>query len=131
MAPILYEKRCVECHSALGEKDSPNRQIMGFLSADYSLEQLTVMVANRRFLVIATVFTSLLLGMIALRVTFTWLLERPIGELIAGRKRIAAGRFNFRFDQSRGDEIGILEESFNTMTVSPDAFIRKVQELIG
>ena len=100
MAPILYEKRCVECHSALGEKDSPNRQIMGFLSTDYSLEQLDMMVTKRRLLIIATVFASLLLGMIALRIMFTWFLERPIGELITGTKRIAAGQLDFRFDQA-------------------------------
>ena len=121
MAPILYEKRCVECHSELGEKDSPNLPIMGFLSADYSLEELDVMVAKRRLFVVAAVFASLLLGMIALRVMFSWLLERPIGQLIAGTKRIAANQFDFRFDQNRNDEIGVLEESFNTMTATIQA----------
>ena len=121
MAPILYEERCVECHSALGEKDTPNRPIMGFLSADYSLKPLDVMVAKRRLLIIATVLASLLLGVIALRVMFTWLLERPIAELIAGTKRIAASQFDFRFDQNRDDEIGILEKSFNTMTATIQA----------
>ena len=127
MAPILYEKRCVECHPALGEMDSPNRQIMGFLSADYSLDQLDVMVAKRRLLVIATVFASLLLGVIALRVMFAWLLERPIGQLIAGTKRIAASQLSFRFDQNRNDEIGILEESFNTMTATIQASQSELQ----
>ena len=127
MAPILYEERCVECHSALGERDSPNRPIMGFLSADYSLAPLDVMVAKRRLLIIATVFASLLLGVIAFRLMFTWLLERPIGELIAGTKRITAGHFNFRFDQNRNDEIGILEESFNTMTATIQASRQELQ----
>ena len=47
MAPIRYEDRCVECHSALGDKDSPKGEIMGFLSADYSLRQVDDMAAGR------------------------------------------------------------------------------------
>ena len=39
-----------------------------------------------------------------------------IRGLIEGTKRIAAGKLDFRFAQTRRDEIGLLEESFNTMT---------------
>jgi len=128
MAPIVYEDRCVECHDDVGAKDSPQPEILGFLSADYSLDQLDVLVAEHRAQILATVLASLLLGIIALRVMFMWLLDRPISQLIEGTKRIAASQFDFRFDQNRNDEIGILEESFNTMTATIQA---SQQELRG
>ena len=63
----------------------------------------------------------LLLGIIALWLTFAFLLERPLGELIAGTKQLAAHKLDFRFDQKRGDEIGVLQESFNTMAAKIQA----------
>lgn len=126
MAPILYEDRCVECHGEVGENESPDRAILGFLSADYSLDQLDVLIAEHRAKTLATVLASLLLGVIALRIMFKWLLDRPISRLIEGTKRIAASEFEFRFDQNRDDEIGILEESFNTMTATIQANQREL-----
>ncbi|MHC4179520.1 MAG: HAMP domain-containing protein, partial [Planctomycetota bacterium] len=134
MAPIRYEDRCDECHKALGDKKSAQGEIMGFLSADYSLQQVDDMSTGRWMLIMITVFASLLLGMVALRVMFTRLLERPIGRLIAGTKRIAVGELDFRFDQKRSDEIGVLEESFNTMTARIQAHrdeLRSAMEYLG
>ncbi len=53
----------------------------------------------------------LLLGIVALWYTFGLLLERPFRELIEGTKQIAAHQLDFRFDRTRNDEIGLLEES--------------------
>ncbi|MBC8870248.1 MAG: PAS domain S-box protein [Planctomycetes bacterium] len=113
MAPILNEPRCrtAACHA---HADDP--PILGFLNADYSLERMDAMVADRRILVLLTVLTSTVLGVIALWFMFARLLERPISGLISGTKRIAAKEFDFRFDSKRNDEIGVLEESFNIMT---------------
>jgi len=113
VAPIINEPGCstAACHA---HADDP--AILGFLTADYSLQRMDAMVANRRLLILVTVFASLFAGIIALWLLFRRLLERPIGELIAGTERIAAYQLDFRFDQKRKDEIGILEESFNTMT---------------
>ena len=113
VAPIINEPGCstAACHA---HADDP--AILGFLNADYSLQRMDAMVANRRLLILVTVFASLLAGIIALWLMFRRLLEKPIGELIAGTERIAANRLDFRFDQERKDEIGILEESFNNMT---------------
>ena len=58
----------------------------------------------------------LLLGVCALWITFALLLEKPLGELIAGTKQLAAHKLDFRFDGKRNDEIGVLQESFNAMT---------------
>jgi len=63
----------------------------------------------------------LLLGIVAIWFMFGLLLERPFRELIEGTKRIADHQFDFRFDQKRGDEIGVLEDSFNSMTATIQA----------
>lgn len=125
MAPIVNEPRCrsAACHA---HTNSP--PILGFLHTDYSLQRMDAMVVNRRILVLVTVVTSLVLAVVVLWFSFARLLEKPIRGLIAGTKRIAARELDFRFDQTRHDEIGILEESFNTMT---DTIQAHQMELLG
>ena len=131
MAPIVNEPRCssAACHA---HADSP--PMIGFLNADYSLERVDALATERRLLIIATVLAALLLGMVALRVMFTRLLQRPINGLIEGTKRVAANQLDFRFDQKRNDEIGVLEESFNAMTARIEAHrneLRSAMEYVG
>ena len=63
----------------------------------------------------------LLLGLVTVWITFAFMLERPLGELVAGTKQLAAHKLDFRFEQKRGDEIGVLQESFNTMAATIQA----------
>ena len=62
-----------------------------------------------------------LLGILALRFMFGLLLEKPIGDLIAGTRRIADHHLDFRFDRRHKDEIGELQDSFNSMTATIQA----------
>ena len=127
MAPIVNEQRCHACHAA-------GPQILGFLNADYSLRQIDATATERRILIGVTVLASLVLGIVALSFMFSRLLQRPINELIAGTQRIAANQLDFRFDQRRSDEIGVLEESFNTMTARIQAHrdeLRSAMEYLG
>ena len=118
IAPILNESGCrtAACHA---HADDP--EVLGFLSAEYSLERIDAMVADRRKLITRIVLASLALGIIALWIMFAQLLEKPISRLIAGTERIAANQLDFRFEQIHDDEIGLLEESFNTMTARVQA----------
>jgi PAS domain S-box-containing protein len=115
VTPIVNEPRCrsAACHV---HTDSP--PILGFLHAHYSLRRTDAMVSDRRILMVVTVLSSLVLGIVALRFMFARLLDRPIHGLIAGTEQIAARQFDFRFDQKRQDEIGVLQESFNAMTAT-------------
>lgn len=131
VAPIMNEPRCstAACHV-----HAEDPAILGILSADYSLSRLDSMAWTRRIFITVTVFASLALGMIALWLMFTRLLEKPIAELIAGTRRIAAHELDFRFDQKRDDEIGALEESFNIMTARIQAHrdeLREAMEYLG
>ncbi len=130
-APILNEPGCrsAKCHAHV---DDP--PILGVLSADYSLQRVDSMVADRSTLITVTVLGSLLLGIVALWIMFVGLLERPISELIAGTNRIAANQLDFRFDRKRNDEIGVLEESFNAMAARMQAHrdeLRTTMEYLG
>ncbi len=113
VAPIVNKPTCstAACHTHA--KDPP---ILGFLNAEYSLRELDTMATDRRRLVAVTALVSLTLGIVVVWLMFTHLLERPISGLIAGTKRIADNQLDFRFERKRNDEIGVLEESFNTMT---------------
>ena len=115
VAPIVNQPGCrsAACHAHAS--DPP---ILGFLNADYSLQQVDALAAERRVLIVVTVLGSLMSGAVALWLLFTRLLERPIKGLIAGTKHIAANQLDFRFDRNRQDEIGLLEESFNAMTAT-------------
>ncbi len=111
--PILNAPGCraAACHAHA--EDPP---ILGFLHTDYSLQRIDAMTIDRRGQILVTVIISILLGTIAMWLMFTRQLGRPISALIAGTEQITVGRFDFRFDASRKDEIGVLEDSFNTMT---------------
>jgi len=131
IAPILNESGCrsADCHA---HTDDP--PILGFLNADYSLQRMDATVTDRRVLILVTVLVSLLSGVIVLRLMFTRLLERPISGLIAGTKRIVANQLDFRFEQKRNDEVGELEEAFNTMTARIRAHrseLRSAMEYLG
>ncbi len=113
MAPIINQPNCrtAACHQ---HEEGP--QILGFVNTDYSLQQMDAGVVQRRVHILLTILGSVALGLIALWFMFGMLLERPISDLIAGTKRIAAHHLDFRFDRKRTDEFGDLEESFNAMT---------------
>lgn len=125
LAPVENQPRCstAECHAHAN--DPP---ILAFVNAEYSLRPMDTKVAERKFRVTQVIFASLLLGIVASWFMFGQLLERPIRELIAGTKRIAAHQLDFRFDIKRRDEVGALQHSFNTMTATIQASHEELRE---
>lgn len=93
----------------------------GLIWSDHSVEPTAAEAGARTIRVVLTAFASLLFGVVAAWFMFALLLERPIRELIEGTKRIAAHQLDFRFDRRRNDEIGVLEDSFNSMTAKIQA----------
>jgi PAS domain S-box-containing protein len=125
VAPVINEPGCrnASCHV-----HATGPPILGLLNADYSLREVDGMAARRRVQIAVTVLASVALGIVALWLMFTRLLERPIRELIAGTQRIAGNQLDFRFEGKRHDEIGLLEESFNTMTARVQAHRAELRE---
>jgi PAS domain S-box-containing protein len=111
--PIVNEEGCRNAACHIHAEGPP---ILGVLTTEYSLGRMDAFVSSRRILIAVTVAVSLLLGTVALWLMFRCQLGKPIDNLILGTKRISDGDLDFRFDADRRDEIGVLEESFNTMT---------------
>ncbi len=131
VAPVINESGCRNAACHVHADDPP---ILGLLNAEYSLHEVDGMAAERRMQIAATVLTSAVLGIVAVWFLFTRLLEKPIRGLIEGTERIAANRLDFRFEGKRSDEIGLLEESFNTMTARIQAHrreLRSAMEYLG
>jgi nitrogen fixation/metabolism regulation signal transduction histidine kinase len=57
----------------------------------------------------------LLLTLCIIAVNFTWQVSRPLVELVNGTGRVARGDFSIHLLARRGDELGMLAHSFNTM----------------
>ncbi len=106
--------------------------ILGFLNADYSLERVDAMATDRRCRHHRSRSSPRLT---AGHRRFVVHVHAAAGaadqRLIAGTKRIAANQLDFRFDQKRNDEIGVLEESFNTMTARIQAHRDELRERQG
>jgi len=92
-----------------------NTELLGVLlvgSARRELVQLTRAIRNTALLVGAT---GIILGValswwVAARVT------RPVEQLAAGARQVAAGNWAARVDVKSGDEVGELAQAFNQMT---------------
>jgi len=115
MAPIINRSSCgtASCHS---HDEDP--AMLAFVKADYSMASMDSLADRRAMLILLVVVISLLSAMVVLWFVFGSLVERPIRELIAGTREIAAHRLDFRFDGGRNDEIGELQDSFNAMTAT-------------
>lgn len=62
----------------------------------------------------------------------TWILTRPILELVGATRRVAAGDFSHRVKRWADDEIGDLADAFNQMTVELSRLdeLRRERELL-
>lgn len=112
VTPIPCQPSCrtADCH--VHQADGP---VLGILRADYSLASFDSFMTNMGRLQALAVILGALLAFGALVLMFRQLLAKPLRRLVAGIGTLAAGDLGFRFPVSRRDEIGIAEDSFNTM----------------
>jgi two-component system NtrC family sensor kinase len=123
--PIENEPSCwtAACHY-----HPPERRILGVIDAHLSLADVDAQLAsfgrNMALLIgLAVLFGSLLaVGFIFLVV------HRPVQDLMAGTKRVAAGDLNHRLSVRTSDELGELAASFNKMT---EDLARAQQEILA
>ena len=111
--PIENEPACsnATCHA-----HPPERQILGVIDANLSLASVDQQLASYRRHLYWLTGLAVLLGS-AVSVGFILLVvHRPVRELIAGTKRVAAGDLTHRLPVRSGDELGELAASFNRMT---------------
>ncbi len=111
--PIRNRKSCstTECHES--EESMP---VLGFLEADYPLENVDELISWSRTLTLIAVAAAVLCCTGALWLAFNRYLGKSFRILLKGIGRIADNDLAFRFKEGRKDEIGILARSFNSMT---------------
>lgn len=111
--PIWNEASCstADCHY-----HSPELSVLGVLDVNMSLENVDKHVASDRNLTI--VFFLIAAAVIAF-ISGTFILvmvHKPVKQLIEGMQTISSGKLDHKLDIRRGDEIGQLALTFNSMT---------------
>jgi PAS domain S-box-containing protein len=112
VTPILNEPGCKagDCHA---HAESP--PVLGFLQAEYSLGSVDALLgALNLFLALAAAVAVVLVTGL-LMIVFQRSLGRPLRQLQAGMRALAADGLTFRFPAQRDDEIGLIESTFNQM----------------
>jgi len=104
-----------------------SREIMGYIVLDVSLESVNKAVSEGTRL--AVLITVIMIGCGALSAIF--LVKRivqPVRNLANATKEVARGDFDQTVSVTRSDEIGILAESFNTMTGQLQNYREEIEE---
>ena len=99
---------------------------MGYAVLDVSMESVDRAVArgNRIALMISLIFTGI--GVLS-AIVLVRNIVRPVKTLAVAAGRVAEGDINYKVTVSRGDEIGMLAESFNKMTDRLKASMDKIK----
>ena len=111
--PIENEPACstASCHA-----HPQDRRILGVIDTDVSLD--TVDAQLRQNQARLAEFTTAAVALMSLvSVAFIWLVvHKPIKDLTAGIRRVAHGELDHSLVVRSRDELGVLADSFNTMT---------------
>jgi PAS domain S-box-containing protein len=103
------------CHSAGCHQEAKPGSVLGFVRTEYSLAGFDDLMRSLNVLLALAALLATLLATGALLVMFRRYLAIPLRRLVAGIGTLAAGDLGFRFPGQSDDEIGLVEESFNTM----------------
>lgn len=116
------------CSNAACHAHPAERRILGVIDTDLSLAAADAQIAGQQRQALS--FTLLALLLVSLTsVGFIWrVVHKPISQLTTGTRRVAQGELDFRIPVHSRDELGVLAESFNTMTAELAA---ARQELTG
>jgi two-component system NtrC family sensor kinase len=111
--PIENEAACSTgvCHA-----HPADRRVLGVIGTDLSLAEVDAQLASHQRQLLT--FTGLVVVLVcATSMAFVWkVVRRPVRELTAGIRRVAAGNLSHRLVVHSADEVGQLAVSFNQMT---------------
>jgi phosphoserine phosphatase RsbU/P len=92
-----------------------NTETVGRLEIAYSTAEVWQATLDALFPVVGLLLLSLLAAIGLLGVTLNRIILRPLRRLTQLARAMARGDYGARMDSARGDEIGVLAESFNRM----------------
>ncbi len=119
--PIRNEKSCSdnECHA-----HPPDKTVLGVLDVRMSLEHVDASIANAQGKLTAYAGIAILALIITSLLFLYRTVHKPVHRLIEGTKEISSGNLNHMIQIRSSDELGLLAQSFNSMTAS----LRSVME---
>lgn len=111
--PIYNEPSCwqSDCHA-----HEPTQKVLGVLDISMSLDEVDrdMQASKNRLLllgIVAIAAVSLMIYFLVSRIVL-----KPVHEIVAATRKVAAGDLNYKIAVTKRDEIGILANSFNEMT---------------
>ena len=111
--PIENSKSCSEasCHA-----HSPDKELLGLLDIQMSLNEVDVSAGNTRRSVLLMSGALIFLTAFLFRSFIHRVIQRPISALIHGTEQVAAMNLDHSIPVDSRDELGYLSQSFNKMT---------------
>ena len=131
MLAVMQEiENAPECSNGSCHVHETGLHILGVIDTTLSLAAVDRQLVTHRanltwFLVGATLF-----GCAAATLFMIVVVHRPVRELTAGMRRVAAGDLEYRLPVRRDDELGDLAKSFNKMTVEVGGVQSKIEEQV-
>jgi signal transduction histidine kinase len=99
----------------------------GYLRLGITDQMVTTEMSSLNWLLLLTLGLCMAIGL-GLALFLTYILTRPIQNLLLATNRISDGEFDFRTRVFSGDEIGMLAEAFNRMASGLQRFRQEVKE---
>ncbi len=118
---IENKPACYGCHS----KD---KNIVGILFVDSSLEATNALLREMTLRILLTAISIFLLGVFLINFIVTRFLTKPIHTLLTGFEKVGRGNFDYWVDVSCGGEISNMADSFNIMSRAIHRYILEVKE---
>ncbi len=120
LRPIPTQARCRTCHQGAGAK-------LGVLEISVSLEYITWQLSMIRNLVIFNSLAVFFVISLVLGFFFHFLISKPLRRLADSMKEVEKGDLSARVSMKRKDEIGLLNNSFNSMVARLSNMMREVE----
>jgi two-component system NtrC family sensor kinase len=119
-----------ECASGSCHVHQAGGAILGVIDTTLSLEAADRQIASHRAALTWFLVISMLFGCVA-AMLFMWVMVyRPVRELMAGMRRVAAGELEYRLPVHRDDELGDLAASFNKMAAEVGGVHATIEEQV-
>jgi two-component system, NtrC family, sensor kinase len=114
ISPIYTERSCwdAECHA-----HSPQQQVLGVLDVTLSLADADDRIRASAFQVGVFAVTAILAASFIIGFFVNKWISLPVGALLNATKQVGSGNLSYTVPDLGKDDIGLLAQSFNTMTM--------------
>jgi two-component system NtrC family sensor kinase len=107
---------------------APEAKLLGVLDVTVSLEEMSAQMATYRNGIVFFTFSLLTILVLSLAALTQKVINRPVRQLLQHTRKLAAGDLESRVENTSGDEMGELAESFNIMALNLKNAQRELKE---